>query len=75
LFFDGTDGTQTHIRAQKPEGRPTFDTTDPAAVNRFRANKYNISAILTSDELVWRESGRPDFRDISAYRTCAGMTA
>jgi hypothetical protein len=65
-LFDGSDAFHTCVEADKPEGRPTFDTNDPAAVMRFRAHGYDVFAALTSDELVWDEAmGRVDLRDIA----------
>jgi|GEM_PF-5389223 len=65
-LFDASDASHTRVEASKPEGRPTFDTNDPAAVMRFRAHGYDVIAVLTSDELVWDEAkGRVDLRDLA----------
>jgi hypothetical protein len=64
-LFDGTDSTHTRVIAQKPKGRPSFDPSDPAAVARFRAHGYNISATIRSDELFWHDNAlKPDLRDL-----------
>jgi hypothetical protein len=65
-LFSGSDASHTLVRAAKPDGRPTFDATDPAAVARFRAQGYDVFATITSDELVWNETskGRIDLRDL-----------
>lgn len=65
LLFDGSDASRMLLKANKPDGRPTFDTTDPVAVSRFRANGYDVFATLTSDELVWDEGkGAVELRDL-----------
>jgi len=65
-LFDGSHANHTLVKAAKPEGRPTFDTNDPAAVSRFRAQGYDVFATVTSDELAWDEltKGEIDLRDL-----------
>ena len=64
-LFDGTDSTHTRVIAQKPKGRPSFNASEPGAIERFRTHGYNISATVLSDELVWTDDDvRPDLRDI-----------
>jgi hypothetical protein len=66
VLFDGSDASHTLLKAAKPAGRPTFDTNDPAAVQRFRVHGYDVFATLTADELVWDEDkGRVDLRDLA----------
>jgi hypothetical protein len=66
VLFDGSDSSHTLLKAAKPAGRPTFDTNDPAAVQRFRVHGYDVCATLTADELVWDEDrGRVDLRDLA----------
>lgn len=62
LLFNGTDTSKTLVKATKPDGRPTFDVRDPAQVNRFRINGYDVFAELTCDELVLTDS--TDLRDL-----------
>ena len=66
-LFDGSNASHTLVKAAKPEGRPTFDTNDAAAVARFRAQGYDVLATITSDELVWDELSKGiDLRDLVA---------
>jgi hypothetical protein len=66
-LFDGSNASHTLVKAAKPEGRPDFDTNDPAAVSRFRAQGYDVFATVTSDELAWDEltKGKIDLRDLA----------
>jgi len=65
-IFKGSDVTQTLVTATKPTGRPTYDTTDVDAINRFRTMGYDVFATLTSAELLWDEGKGPvDLRDMT----------
>jgi hypothetical protein len=65
VLFDGTDSSHTKLKAAKPAGRPTIDTNNPAAVQRFRVHGHDIFATLTADELIWDETkGRIDLREL-----------
>ena len=68
-LFDGTDASHILIKANKPEGRPTFDTADPAQVQRFRVHGYDLPAPITSDELRW-DGGVSDV-DLRDFATVA----
>lgn len=50
-LFDGTDASHTLVKAPEPQGRPTFDTSDPAQIQRFRVHGYDQPGDLTSHEL------------------------
>jgi hypothetical protein len=64
-IFDGKGPTQTLVKAEEPDGLPTFDVHDKDAVNRFRVWGYDVFATLTSTELLWDEGeGRVDLREI-----------
>jgi len=65
-LFDCSNASHTLVKAIKPEGTPTFDTHDPAAISRFRAHGYDLLATITSDELVLDELGKSnvDLRDL-----------
>jgi hypothetical protein len=64
-IFDGSDEAKTLLTAAEPKGRPTFDTHDRDAVNRFRAMGYDIFGALTSTELLWDDTVGPvDLRDV-----------
>jgi len=68
-LFDGTDASHTLINADKPEGRPTFDITNPTQVQRFRVHGYDLPAPITSDELRW-DGGVSDI-DLRDFATVA----
>jgi hypothetical protein len=64
-IFDGSDEAKTLLTTAEPKGRPTFDTQDRDAVNRFRVMGYDIFGTLTSTELLWDDTRGPvDLRDV-----------
>jgi hypothetical protein len=64
-IFDGSDEAKTLVTAAEPKGRPTFDTGNRDAINRFRARGYDEFGNLTSTELLWDDSKSPvDLRDV-----------
>jgi hypothetical protein len=64
-LFNGSDATKTLVQTEEPKGLPTFDATDKDAVSRFRVWGYDVSANLTSTELLWDESkGKVDLLDM-----------
>jgi len=64
-LFDGSDSSNTLVKANKPEGRPSFDPTKPHEVTRFRVHGYDICATLTCNDLEWHDTNkRPDLRDL-----------
>jgi hypothetical protein len=64
-MFDGSDVSKTLVRAEKPNGLPTFDATDRDAINHFRVWGYDTQADVTSTELLWDMStGKVDLRDM-----------
>jgi hypothetical protein len=64
-IFDGSDSTKTLVRAEEPNGLPTFDAINKEAINRFRVWGYDVAARLTSAELLWDEGkGRVDLQDM-----------
>jgi hypothetical protein len=64
-LFDGSDSSNTVVKADKPEGRPSFDPTKPDEVTRFRVHGYDICTTLTCNYLTWDDTkGRPDLREL-----------
>jgi hypothetical protein len=64
-LFDGSDTRHTLVMAEKPTGRPTYDTSNKDAINRFRIQGYDVFATLTSEELLAPGTvGAVDLRDI-----------
>ena len=62
-LFDGSDSSKTLVTAEKPTGRPTFDVNDPEQRTRFRIHGYDVSGLLTCDELVLDDTSG-DLRDL-----------
>jgi len=68
-LFDGSDANHTLVNAGKPDGRPTFDPSDPAQVQRFRVHGFDRPAPITSDELRW--DGNLDEIDLRDFTSVA----
>ena len=66
-LFDGSNSNHTLVTTEKPMGMPFIDAKDPVAVERFRAQGFDVLAHLTSDELNWDEEtrGEIDFQELA----------